>query len=280
MKTALLKIASSGVAAAALAFTLQAHAVGPDAAAMLASAKNEFAKRGQTRNVDGVLRTLDDASLETRDPRLLYEIHILEAWAYQFKGEFLTQDKNTAIALFLKGMASAKKAMVQLPQYGEAPYWYAVNLARWGVANGVANSLMKTDELKAHLNLALSKTTMAGASMQTYDGDGPDRVYGRMFYKLSIFGGDNHKSLEFLEASLVKGPTYAENYTYTAETLMALGTGIAGVGGNPAYLDRARTLLTELLAKSNAGVPTINPERLLESTRSYEEARALLNKLK
>lgn len=284
-----LKFASLFVAAATVMFaqsTPAANAVDP--AAMLAQAKLDFAQRGQTRNVDKVINALEDAALETNDARLLYEIYILESWAYQFKGEFLTPDKTEAdkkvqINLFLKGMTLAKKAMVQQPQFGEAPYWYAVNLARWGVANGVANSLAKTGELKDHLNLALAKTTMSGASMQTYDGDGPDRVYGRMFFKLGIFGGDKHneKSLEFLETSLAHGATYAENTTYIAETLMALGNGLMGMGGNPAYLERARKLLTEMLAKADAtGVPTINPERLLESTKSYAEARALLNNLR
>jgi hypothetical protein len=51
-----------------------------------------------------------------------------------------------------------------------------------------------------------------------------------MFFKLGIFGGDKHneKSLEFLETSLAHGATYAENTTYIAETLMALGNGLMG----------------------------------------------------
>jgi hypothetical protein len=56
------------------------------------------------------------------------------------------------------------------------------------------------------------------------EGYGPDRVLGRMFYKLPGFkGGDNKKSIECLLKSMQGAPTNALTRLYLAETYKSEG---------------------------------------------------------
>lgn len=58
---------------------------------------------------------------------------------------------------------------------------------------------------------------------RSYEDGGPDRVLGRVFFKLPGFaGGDNKKSLEHLLKSREYGPEDAVTRIYLAETYLDL----------------------------------------------------------
>jgi Tfp pilus assembly protein PilF len=62
------------------------------------------------------------------------------------------------------------------------------------------------------------------------EGWGPDRVLGRMYYKLPFFkGGDNDKSIAHLEKSLAGAPSNALTRLYLAETFRSKGRKVSAI---------------------------------------------------
>ena len=61
----------------------------------------------------------------------------------------------------------------------------------------------------------------AAAIDPKFEGGGPERVNGRLFFKLPwIAGGDNDKAMSHLRRALELDPTMPFNYTYLAEVLI------------------------------------------------------------
>ena len=94
------------------------------------------------------------------------------------------------------------------------------------------------------------------------EGNGPDRVLGRLYFKLPGFkGGDNKKSIEYLERSLKGTPANALSRLYLAETCKAEG-----------QKARAISLLREILTM------TPDPRWTPEHLQVKAQAEALLKK--
>ena len=151
------------------------------------------------------------------------------------------------------------------PQYY---YWKGVCLAQWGRANGVIQSLVRSQELIDTLD--------AGVAIDsTYEGGGYYRIKGAFLAKLpslNPFGPtrDLEESKRLLELSIASpaysqssspesdtGDYYFSTYYYYAETLEAMGLN-----------DQARTIVNESMARIDSG--DIPPSREPEERLAYK----------
>jgi hypothetical protein len=149
-------------------------------------------------------------------------------------------------------------------QYAEAYYVAALNLARWAEAKGAIASLSRKDDLIDHLEGAKARMTRDLQPGETIDGHGPNRILGRILYKLPAFaGGSRDRSVQLLKVCFDQAPHYSINVWYYAESLAA---------GSRSERETAKRILDELLRKDPK---TIHPERIPESEDEFQEARRL-----
>jgi tetratricopeptide (TPR) repeat protein len=128
-----------------------------------------------------------------------------------------TGDKTQKLALFQDGIDRAKAAVALKPNSVEGHFWLGVLYAVYGETKGIFKSLHMVPDVKREMNAAL-------ALDPAFEGFGPDRVLGRVFYKLpGIAGGDNKLSLQHLEHALAGAPTNALTRLYLADTYRSEG---------------------------------------------------------
>jgi tetratricopeptide (TPR) repeat protein len=181
------------------------------------------------------------------------------ARACYYLGEYFKPgaSDDVKMALFQEGIDLAKQAVALEPKGVEGHFWLGVLYGVYGEAKGILKSLAMVPDIKAEMAACLEIDP-------SVEGWGPDRVLGRMFYRLPFFkGGDNKKSLEHLEQSLKGAPTNALTRLYLAETCKSEG-----------QKPRARQLLEELV------VMTPDPRWAAEHPQIRADAEKLLAKLK
>jgi tetratricopeptide (TPR) repeat protein len=127
-----------------------------------------------------------------------------------------TENKKEKKGIFDRGVYYAKKAVELEPEKPDGHYWLGVNQGKVGETRGVLKSLSLVKPIKNAMNKVIELD-------RSYEEGGPDRVLGRVFYKLPGFaGGNNRKSLEHLQKSKEYGPEDALTRIYLAETYLAL----------------------------------------------------------
>ncbi len=127
-----------------------------------------------------------------------------------------TEKKKDQKNIFARGVYYAEKAVELEPEKPDGHYWLGVNHGKVGEVRGVLKSLSLVKPIKNAMNKVIELE-------HSYEDGGPDRVLGRVFYKLPGFaGGDNKKSLEHLLKSKEYGPEDALTRIYLAETYLAL----------------------------------------------------------
>lgn len=127
-----------------------------------------------------------------------------------------TEKKKEKKTIFARGVYYAEKAIEQEPEKPDGHYWLGVNNGKVGETRGVLKSLSLVKPIKRAMNKVIELD-------RSYEDGGPDRVLGRVFYKLPGFaGGDKKKSLEHLLKSKEYGPDDAVTRIYLAETYLAL----------------------------------------------------------
>ena len=152
------------------------------------------------------------------DPRS-YEAAWEGARACYYHGHYdLTEAPDAEVlALFQEGINRARAAVALNPKGAEGHFWLGVLDGVYGETKGIFKSLAMVPEIKQEMAAAL-------AISPSVEGGGPDRVLGRLYYKLPGFkGGDNAKSIEHLEKSLKDAPTNALTRLYLAETYKSEG---------------------------------------------------------
>jgi tetratricopeptide (TPR) repeat protein len=249
-----------------------AQALLDQAKALFADRANDFSKVEQAR------AKLEQAEGEAVDNDLKFAILTVESRVIYTKTQALPggEENNPAkVPGFDLGRQKADAAIAIDGDSADGWYFYALNLSRWGLAKGKMSSLGHLGELKDHLNKAMAKkikgTELSGESI---DGYGPDRIYGRMYWTLpGIAGGDNNKSLKYLEKTFTNAgdPSKSDNYkvalnvVYYAETLNDVG-----------QKDLAAKILRDLLAVDPA---KYNAERVFETRVELVDAKNLLAKI-
>jgi tetratricopeptide (TPR) repeat protein len=148
-----------------------------------------------------------------------YEARWEGARACYYLGEYFKPgaSDDEKMVLFQQGIDLAKQAVTLQPKGVEGHFWLGVLYGVYGEAKGILKSLAMVPDIKAEMAACREIDP-------SVEGWGPDRVLGRMYYRLPFFkGGDNKKSLEHLEQSLKGAPTNALTRLYLAETCKSEG---------------------------------------------------------
>jgi tetratricopeptide (TPR) repeat protein len=127
-----------------------------------------------------------------------------------------TEKKKQKKIIFSKGIYNAKKAIGLEPEKPDGYYWLGVNYGVFGEAKGILKSLSLVKPIKEAMNKVIELN-------REYEDGGPDRVLGRVYFKLpGIAGGSKKKSLEHLLKSKEIGPNDVLTRVYLAATYLAL----------------------------------------------------------
>lgn len=221
--------------------------------------------------ISEALKILGELELSADDSDLNYDIYILESRALYWKGTHV-KDVKEKMAVFAEAQAKADAAKAINNGYADGYYFAAINLARWAEARGIEESVPRRQELVDYVNAAKQKMTRLGASGETIDGNGPDRVFGKMYASLpGGMGGDYKVALTFfrkaVEGANRAGYRVALNTFYLAELLAA----------KVETRGEARRILEELLAETPENY---NPARIPENKEEFAECKALLEKIR
>lgn len=144
-----------------------------------------------------------------------YEAYWRVARILYYIGEH-TESKKEKKTIFSQGIYYAKKAVELEPQKPDGHYWLGVDYGVYGETRGVLKSLSLVKPIKKEMNKVIELD-------RNYEDGGPDRVLGRVYFKLPGFaGGSKKKSLEHLLKSKELGPNDALTRIYLAETYLRL----------------------------------------------------------
>jgi tetratricopeptide (TPR) repeat protein len=143
-----------------------------------------------------------------------YEAYWKIARIMYYVGEHKDKKKDRQNT-FAQAVYHAEKAMALEPEKPDGYYWRGVNNGKYGETRGVLKSLALVKPIKSDMNKVIELN-------RAYEEGGPDRVMGRVFFKLPGFaGGDKDKSLEHLLKSMEYGPEDALTRVYLADTYLA-----------------------------------------------------------
>jgi tetratricopeptide (TPR) repeat protein len=127
-----------------------------------------------------------------------------------------TEKKKEKKSIFAQGVYYAERAIDLEPEKPDGHYWHGVNNGKYGETRGVLKSLFLVKPIKQAMNKVIELD-------RSYEEGGPDRVLGRVYFKLPGFaGGSKEKSLEHLLKSKEYGPSDAVTRIYLAETYLEL----------------------------------------------------------
>lgn len=126
-----------------------------------------------------------------------------------------SERKKEKKTIFSQGIYYAKKAVVLEPEKPDGHYWLGVNYGVYGEVKGVLKSLSLVKPIKRAMNKVIELN-------REYEDGGPDRVLGRVYFKLPGFaGGSKKKSLEHLLKSKEIGSEDPVTCVYLAETYLS-----------------------------------------------------------
>lgn len=201
----------------------------------------DAAKEARAKYQEALIKAEDKYDAYWRLARILYYI-----------GDH-TESKKERKTIFSQGIYYAKKAIKLQPEKPDGHYWLGVDYGVYGETRGVLKSLSLVKPIKKEMNKVIELN-------QDYEDGGPDRVLGRVYFKLPGFaGGSKKKSLEHLLKSKELGPEDALTRIYLADTYLALKE-----------IDKAREELEYVLNMES-------DPRWIYGTEEYkEEARKML----
>jgi len=205
------------VVAAAICVLFIVPVLAQDApAGALAQARSAYEQRGDAASAKNAFDLFQQAA---KVDAASVEVRWEGARAAYFYGTYARADApdSEKMAIFDTGIDLAKQAVALAPKNVEAHFWLGVLYGVYGEAKGVFKSLSLVPSIKQEMQTCLEIDP-------SVEGFGPDRVLGRMYYKLPWFkGGDNKKSIAHLEKSLAGAPTDALTKLYLAETYKSEG---------------------------------------------------------
>ena len=127
-----------------------------------------------------------------------------------------TESKKEKMIIFGQGIYYAKKAVALEPEKPDGHYWLGVSYGVYGETRGVLKSLSFVKPIKEAMNKIIEVD-------RGYEDGGPDRVLGRVYFKVPGFaGGSKQKSREHLLKSKELGPNDALTRCYLADTFLSL----------------------------------------------------------
>jgi hypothetical protein len=178
---------------------------------------------------------------------------------------------DAAKLLVVPGQTTELKDPSNKRLLAESYYWQGANMGKWGLANGILNSLRQWPELRETMNYI---KVLGEQDVEYY---GANRILGWAYYKLPFPLGDKSMAFDLLKAAHDKTldstgsiSTHSTNVLYLAQVLI--------YNGEEA---QARKILTKLV-EMGSDVTTAtryNEERVPETLEEIEEAKALLEKI-
>ncbi len=127
-----------------------------------------------------------------------------------------TEKKKQKKIIFSQGVYNANRAIGLEPEKPDGHFWHGVNNGVFGAAKGVLKSLSLVKPIKKAMNKVIELN-------REYEDGGPDRVLGRLYFRLpGIAGGSKKKSLVHLLKSKELGPSEVKTRIYLADTYLAL----------------------------------------------------------
>ncbi|MCB2186092.1 MAG: TRAP transporter TatT component family protein [Deltaproteobacteria bacterium] len=193
---------------------------------MIAQADQLYAERADVAKAEQAAQLYEQAL--AADPRSEDAAWKLARTEY-YLGNKAPKDQKEAI--FQKGVDAAKKAVAINPKSVPGHFWLGVCYGVYGNAKGIMSSLSLVDPIKEEMETVLKLDP-------NYEGGGPQRVLGRLYFKLpGLMGGDNDKAVAYLQEAIKLGPTRWLNQLYLAEVYADLGK-----------KDEAKALLEQVIA--------------------------------
>ena len=252
--------------------------------AVLKDAMVHWEKRLNKADLVTSLALMDQAAA-SKTPGLSSEQRsekIAEIYELQSRGYYFLADSHVRLeaqddekdeemmAIFAKGLTSAEKAIaLRAPEFSSkialdenlwktevskvdpkahaAFYWYATNLGKWALLEGVATILARKDDIKATMDWIVSVNG-------EYFYGAPYRYFGTYHTKVRIGKGNPEESKMSYEKSKQIGPT-------NLATSVLMAKSYATLVGDRALFDK---LLKEVIAADPKADPTIIPENTLE----------------
>lgn len=223
---------------------------------------------GNFTNVLNAIEILKKAATTADTTELKYDIAVLTSRCHYWIGQH-NDEKSIKLERFQAAMDAAVAAKKLSDDYAEGYFFYGVALSRWAEANGVMASLGKKDELIKTMKETQVRVTRAEKGGETIDGQGPDRILGRIYFKLPGFaGGSRTESLKHLSIAYKQEPYFFLNGIFYAETL--------ATGGSDAEKTQACDILKTISSKkADDGYL----DRIPENQEDINDAQTLLNKL-
>ncbi len=232
-------------------------------------AKVLFTARDDESKNDSAITTLEEALKLVDDKELNFDILILLTQAYYFKAQSVKGDSDASQEqrknIYTKSKSLAETARALASSYAEGWYFYGSSLARWGEANGVMNSLFAVPEVKEKMAEAKKRKMKNGRPGKEIDYYGPNRLLGRLYFKLPWPLGDTQKSIELLEEAYEEAPKCLRNAVYLADSI------------NSEDKQRACELLSDVLSED---AETFNPDLVAENKGDQEEAKKLFKRFR
>lgn len=185
----------------------------PESADPMAHADAHFQARANSEELKQAVKSYEDVC---SNDGTNYEAHWRLARCIYYYG-VREPSRDVRQQLFQKGIDAAKKAIALQPRKAEGHFWLGVNYGVFGEAKGVMKSLSLVGPIKTEMNAVLRIDPNC-------EGGGPDRVLGRLYYRLPwIAGGSKKQSFEYLQKSLKLAPTNTLTKLYLSDTLWSLG---------------------------------------------------------
>jgi tetratricopeptide (TPR) repeat protein len=191
-------------------FSLLAYAWGQSAEELIQQADDLYSQMSDMKTAEEALALYRKALLISDDK---YEPYWKIARIQYYIGYF-SEKKKDKKTIFAQAVYHAAKAVNLESEKPDGYFWRGVNNGKLGEAKGILKSLSLVKPIKADMNKVIELN-------RAYEDGGPDRVLGRVYFKLPGFaGGDKDKSIEHYQQSLGFGPNDAMTRVYFAETLM------------------------------------------------------------
>lgn len=251
----------------------------------LEAADAQWEKRGDK---DGLTKAINmyEAAVKVESPNLseaerkkmIADTYVRLARAYYFfaDGHLSVEEEDDELSdekmkMYEKGVTSAEKAIALLdPEFAAkdesdwqenvgsanpdaipAFYWYATNLGRWALLEGIATILARKDDVKATMDWMVKED-------ETFFYAAPHRYFGVYHTKVPLGGGAPEKSKESFDKAIEIAPEYLATKVLKASAYAVL------VGDRELF----ESLLTEVVNAPPSNNPDIEPENAQEKKKA------------
>jgi len=236
-----------------------------DASALLQEAAGHWQKREDKASTLAAIAAWEKAeALDPTDPQI--PLQLTYANYYLANAHLVWEDDEDGMKVaYDRGVTEGEKAIKLLsPSFAElirngkpweqaipavqkeglpALYWYATNLGRWAMLDGITTLLSNKDRVFAIMEHCLKLD-------ETYFHAAPHRYFGVAYTKIPFPSGDLPKSRKFFERAVELDGKYADTRVLFAESYAAKA------GDKDLYLK----LVNDVLAMPDDIIPELMPE--------------------